>query len=224
MAAEQGENVQAVARRLGVGGQDAIDALVQAAAPRAMAAVGQGEGVLTVARRFGIGTDGGVHGLWLHAAQGNIPVHLQRAAHVEGRRIDPAADNTTAEMAAAVNQMAAIQAVRRGSNIGVAANRYGIGARDAAVLEQSIADGILRTNRLHPQGVADLLRLRGITQPALISRLERHAIDIGAPALLQGGLAPAAVARQLGVHMRDHLALLRDMAADVGQAGRQAGP
>jgi hypothetical protein len=222
-AVRNGENILAVSRGLGIGGDRALGMLQTVALPRAHEALDRGETVSAVARRLGITHLTGLLSLQVRA-EANLPELEVMHAVQDGRRVEHfggAADRTTLYN---LNHHIALQAARHGENIGQAARRFGIEAGDAAwSLEPQSASMALVQARLARRPdlvrrVADVVQERGIRQPILITQLERQAVDLRGPALLQRGLTPEAVAEQLGVGMPEHLALLRRMAVDLHRA------
>ncbi len=222
-AVEQGQNVHAVARRFGVGGDDAVGSLMSAALPRARQALEQGDTLSAVTRRLGISGYLPLMNLHMHSL---TQVHrLTGEEMVLASRHNEPIDRFRGDphhgAVETINQMRALRSVNSGENVGQAAHRFGIDAADASrLLEPHAAAALMSDGRrirspIYTERIADLVQQRGIQQPGLITRLERLSIDSRAPVLLRGGQPPEAVAEQLGVSMPEHLDLLRRMADEA---------
>ncbi len=199
VAVERGENLRAVSRRLGIGGAQALARLTEVAMPQALAAVERQEPVLDVARRFGITASHDIQAMWVRSVPSLPPTPYRQAAAFDGQRVSPA-EGLSSELASAIHQAVAVRRVLHGEDVGHVSQRLGIHASLATAVLQPLAASIAeRQLRSGPLNVADLAHRRGITEPALVTRLERLAIDWHAAAMLQQGQPPDALVQQLGI-------------------------
>lgn len=222
---QEGQNIPEVARRHGIGGERAIQSLNRSAVAPAEARLGRETSFAAVVREIGITDAESLRRMNEHATRsldfldreaaiGN-PDAFFNTPRQRQRPPDPMLES-------AVRYAAAERAVvNQPGNVWEAARRFGISEHDAAsTLERRVADAnVNRLRYARPEQVAALVTGQGIRQPALVTRLERAAIDQHGLALLQSGQTPEAVAQQLGVRMPEHLERLRQMGAD--QAANQ---